>query len=219
MHDAGMWPQATVLYERATRLAPDEPNLLTDLGICYQNQKMFDKALAEFERAQKADPSHWQSLYNTVIVAGFDLRRYDDAREGARKLEKIHPQAPNLPAAQGSPRQGGRARDPPHLWLVPPAPRVALSSGGSWRAPARERHGAIDRAARRGRMVRDRVCETFVPRSRALLLLRDGQEHFFCSEGCRTRFLGGGQARPPDPPTSPEIAPPRAGTYISARRP
>lgn len=42
-----------------------------------------------------------------------------------------------------------------------------------------------------GAMVRDRVCETFVPRSRALLLLRDGQEHFFCSEGCRSRFLAG----------------------------
>jgi len=42
-----------------------------------------------------------------------------------------------------------------------------------------------------GAMVRDRICETFLPRSRAILLLRDGQEHFFCSEGCRSRFLAG----------------------------
>jgi len=42
-----------------------------------------------------------------------------------------------------------------------------------------------------GSMVRDRVCETFVPRASALLLLHDGQEHFFCSEGCRSRFLAG----------------------------
>lgn len=40
-----------------------------------------------------------------------------------------------------------------------------------------------------GAMVRDRVCETFVPRARALRLTRDGTEHFFCSEGCRSRFL------------------------------
>jgi len=110
MQDAGMWPQATVLYERAARLAPGEPNLLTDLGICYQNQKMFDKALEQFALAQKADPSHWQSLYNTVIVAGFDLKRYDDAAKALEKLEKIHPEAPNLPQlkeALARAKQGG----------------------------------------------------------------------------------------------------------------
>jgi YHS domain-containing protein len=47
-----------------------------------------------------------------------------------------------------------------------------------------------------GSMVRDRICETFLPRSRAILLLRDGQEHFFCSEDCRSRFVAGtGTAR------------------------
>jgi YHS domain-containing protein len=40
-------------------------------------------------------------------------------------------------------------------------------------------------------MVRDRICETFLPKSRAILLLRDGQEHFFCSEDCRSRFVAG----------------------------
>ena len=47
-----------------------------------------------------------------------------------------------------------------------------------------------------GSMVRDRVCETFLPRSRAILVLHEGREHFFCSEGCRSRFLAGaGPAR------------------------
>jgi tetratricopeptide (TPR) repeat protein len=113
MHDAGMWPQATVLYERAARLAPNEPNLLTDLGICYQNQKMFDKALEEFALAQKADPTHWQSLYNTVIVAGFDLKRYDEAAKALEKLERIHPQAPNLAQlkeALARAKQGGAGK-------------------------------------------------------------------------------------------------------------
>jgi YHS domain-containing protein len=40
-------------------------------------------------------------------------------------------------------------------------------------------------------MVRDRVCETFLPRSRAILVVHEGEEHFFCSEGCRSRFLAG----------------------------
>ncbi len=36
-------------------------------------------------------------------------------------------------------------------------------------------------------MVRDRVCNTFLPRSRALLLRENGEEFFFCSEACRDK--------------------------------
>jgi YHS domain-containing protein len=42
-----------------------------------------------------------------------------------------------------------------------------------------------------GRMVRDRVCNTFLPVSRALRLEVGSEEHFFCSEACRQRFLAG----------------------------
>jgi YHS domain-containing protein len=40
-----------------------------------------------------------------------------------------------------------------------------------------------------GTMVRDRVCNTFLPRSRALSAYADGEEHFFCSERCKQEFL------------------------------
>ncbi|MGH9870189.1 MAG: hypothetical protein ACREAA_18760 [Candidatus Polarisedimenticolia bacterium] len=40
-------------------------------------------------------------------------------------------------------------------------------------------------------MVRDRVCNTFLPRERALQTIRDGETHHFCSEDCRSRFLAG----------------------------
>ena len=36
-------------------------------------------------------------------------------------------------------------------------------------------------------MVRDRVCDTFVPRSRALMAIVDGREQHFCSPECRDR--------------------------------
>jgi uncharacterized protein len=36
-------------------------------------------------------------------------------------------------------------------------------------------------------MVRDRVCDTFLPRSRALVATVDGREQHFCSEACRDR--------------------------------
>lgn len=37
-------------------------------------------------------------------------------------------------------------------------------------------------------LVQDPVCETFIPRKEALKLTRDGQDYFFCSEGCLKRF-------------------------------
>jgi hypothetical protein len=36
-------------------------------------------------------------------------------------------------------------------------------------------------------LVRDRVCDTFVPRSRALMAVVDGREQHFCSPACRER--------------------------------
>ena len=36
-------------------------------------------------------------------------------------------------------------------------------------------------------MVRDRVCDTFVPRARALMAIVDGREQYFCSPECRDR--------------------------------
>jgi YHS domain-containing protein len=40
-----------------------------------------------------------------------------------------------------------------------------------------------------GDMVRDRVCNTFVPRERALTALVGGREMHFCSAACRDRAL------------------------------
>lgn len=36
-------------------------------------------------------------------------------------------------------------------------------------------------------MVRDRVCDTFLPRARALVAVVDGREQHFCSAECRDR--------------------------------
>ena len=42
---------------------------------------------------------------------------------------------------------------------------------------------------REGTMVRDRVCNTFLPRDRALTARLGSEEFFFCSENCRRAFL------------------------------
>ena len=59
------------------------------------------------------------------------------------------------------------------------------------RSPARPRSGPAGADPSEGRMVRDRVCNTFIPEGKALRLQVEGEEHFFCSESCRDRFLSG----------------------------
>jgi len=54
---------------------------------------------------------------------------------------------------------------------------------------ARDRPVSQPPARDEGRMVRDRVCNTFLPRSRALVERVGSDEHFFCSEACRQKFL------------------------------
>ena len=41
-------------------------------------------------------------------------------------------------------------------------------------------------------LVQDPVCGTFIPRQEALKFTKDGQDYFFCSEGCLKRFQRGG---------------------------
>ena len=69
------------------------------------------------------------------------------------------------------------------IWLMRRIARVA-EPRVSHAAPA------VPAAPRfEGAMVRDRICQTFLPRSRALAVLCEEEEHFFCSEDCRTAFL------------------------------
>ncbi len=40
-----------------------------------------------------------------------------------------------------------------------------------------------------GVMVKDEICNTYVPREEALREVREGKEHFFCSAECRRKFI------------------------------
>jgi len=43
----------------------------------------------------------------------------------------------------------------------------------------------------RGEMVKDEVCGTYVPRDEAVIEVRGGVEHYFCSEECRRKLRAG----------------------------
>jgi uncharacterized protein len=42
-----------------------------------------------------------------------------------------------------------------------------------------------------GVMVKDEICGTYIPREDALIEVRGGAEHYFCSEECHRKFLAG----------------------------
>jgi len=94
--DVQMWTQAAGYYERAVAVRPDDADVLTDLGTTYRGMGQPDKALDAFTRASAADPAHYQSLFNTVIVAGFDLGQFDRAEQAMQALEGLTPRPPRL---------------------------------------------------------------------------------------------------------------------------
>jgi hypothetical protein len=46
-------------------------------------------------------------------------------------------------------------------------------------------------------LVRDRVCNTFLPRERAVVATIDGHDEYFCSERCRSKALRDGGSGAP----------------------
>ncbi len=97
-YQVGMWEQALQFYDIALSIAPDDPNLLTDSGNAHREIGDHDKALDSFRRAHELDPGHWQALFNTVVVAAFDLQRLDLADAAMAKLDQIDPTPAQLPA-------------------------------------------------------------------------------------------------------------------------
>ncbi len=95
-YDREDWDHAVEAYERALRKAPKDPNVLSDLGAAYRNRGEFHRAIALFEKARLADPDHWQSLLNLVLITAFDTRDSAAAGRHFQELKRRYPDIPNL---------------------------------------------------------------------------------------------------------------------------
>jgi YHS domain-containing protein len=69
------------------------------------------------------------------------------------------------------------------FWRVIGAVMEGLQGGPSSRAPDR-----------RGVLVRDPVCGTYILQERAVVVMRGGQPVFFCSDACRDQYFRGRSA-------------------------
>jgi cytochrome c-type biogenesis protein CcmH/NrfG len=85
-------PQKSIdAYARALELQPNDPDVITDQGVMYRELRMYDKAIANFEKASKLSPTHVQSLYNLGVVHAFDLK---DVSTATRYWKRVIEMAP-----------------------------------------------------------------------------------------------------------------------------
>ncbi|MEM8962323.1 MAG: tetratricopeptide repeat protein [Acidobacteriota bacterium] len=89
--DIGNWSRAIELYEQTDSLTPNEPDVLTNLGVAYRNAGRLDDAIESLRRARELDASHWQSRFNSVLVLAIDLERYDEAQPVLDELVALQP--------------------------------------------------------------------------------------------------------------------------------
>jgi tetratricopeptide (TPR) repeat protein len=61
----------------------------------------FDKAVANFERAQQIDPNHLQSLYNLGVVYADDLKQPDKAIKAWSRYLQLDSTSPTAQQIKG----------------------------------------------------------------------------------------------------------------------
>lgn len=89
-------PQKAInAYGKALELDPNNPNVLTDQGIMLRRVGWYDRAIANFEKAQQVDPKHLQSLFNMGIVYMDDMKKPDKALKAWNRYLELDPTSPN----------------------------------------------------------------------------------------------------------------------------
>lgn len=91
--DTNQIKEAINAYETSLEIKPDNPDVLTDLGVMYRRDGNPKEALAKFDQAMALDPSHEISRFNKGIVLMHDLKDTKAGLEAWRELVGINPEA------------------------------------------------------------------------------------------------------------------------------
>ncbi len=98
--DAERYDDAIKWYADALKLAPNDVNVSTDLGVSYYYSNQADKALAQFDTSLKLDPKHAKTLLNVGIVKAFGKQDLDGAEAAWKQVLAIAPDSPEGQAAK-----------------------------------------------------------------------------------------------------------------------
>lgn len=83
--------KAIEAYDKALALDPNDPDILTDEGVMYRQLGWFDRAIDNFQKANRINPSHLQSLYNLGVVYRYDLNDFPKAVDAWERFLQINP--------------------------------------------------------------------------------------------------------------------------------
>lgn len=86
--------KAVEAYGKALAIDGNDPDVLTDQGVMFRQLGWYDRAIANFVKANQISPDHVQSLYNLGVVYRFDLNDPVKARQAWEKYLKINPSGP-----------------------------------------------------------------------------------------------------------------------------
>lgn len=89
--DSHQFKKSVDAYGKALAIKPEDPNVLTDQGVMFRQLGQFDKAIANFQKANKVQPAHVQSLFNLGVVYASDLNKPDEAAKAWNKVLTIAP--------------------------------------------------------------------------------------------------------------------------------
>jgi tetratricopeptide (TPR) repeat protein len=94
-YDRKNWPRAIEAYDKAIALGADNSDIRTDLGNAYRFSDRPQKALEQYQIAQKQNPQHENSLFNQGGLYAFSLNQPEKAREIWHEYLARFPQSPN----------------------------------------------------------------------------------------------------------------------------
>ena len=93
-YDRQDWSHAIEHYQDAIARGADTADVRTDLGNCFRFLEQPEKALEQYEIAQKENPSHENSLFNQISLFADLLHDRERAQSVARDFIARFPQSP-----------------------------------------------------------------------------------------------------------------------------
>lgn len=114
-YDRQNWTHAIEHYEEAIARGADNPDVRTDLGNCYRFLGQPEKALEQYQLAQKQNLLHENSLFNQISLLDDMLHDKAQATAAARDFIERFPQSPQTAAVrQRLEREAAQPSPPVH---------------------------------------------------------------------------------------------------------